>query len=41
MTSQDIVGKAIKSATRMKDSRFDDEAWIKLEFTDGCQFEVN
>jgi hypothetical protein len=30
-----LEGKTIKKATRMKSAKYDDEAWLKLDFTDG------
>ena len=35
MKIQDLVGKTISSAQRMKRPEYDDEAWLKLTFTDG------
>jgi hypothetical protein len=30
-----LVGKTIASVTKMKKPQFDDEGWLRLEFTDG------
>jgi hypothetical protein len=35
MKLEELVGKTIRSATRMKKPEYDDDGWLKLEFTDG------
>lgn len=35
MEYKDIIGKTIASVTEMKKPQFDDEGWLRLEFTDG------
>lgn len=35
MEIKDLVGKTITASTVMKRANFDDEGWLKLEFTDG------
>lgn len=35
MKYKDIIGKTIASVTEMKKPQFDDEGWLRLEFTDG------
>lgn len=35
MDFQDLQGKTIAKATQMKKPKYDDDGWLKLEFTDG------
>lgn len=35
MNFEDLQGKTIAKATQMKKPTYDDDGWLKLEFTDG------
>ena len=36
-TVEDLVGKTVAAATRLKKPGYDDEGWLRLTFTDGTE----
>jgi hypothetical protein len=37
MKFEDLVGKTIASTTQMKPEQYDDEGYLRLQFTDGAE----
>ena len=40
MNIQDLTGKTIKSATKMKKPEYDDEGFLRIYFTDGTSCDI-